>query len=97
MAEDGIQVTEVSLGLTQGYSGSGRVSVREGIDSTNKVLTLLHEYAHELLHWTSEGKKQELKVKECHAEAVSYVVANYFGIRNPFSSDYWLNCSGEGR
>lgn len=69
MEEDGIQVTDASLGLTQGFSGRGRVTVRQGMDSTNKVLTLLHEYAHELLHWTVEGKKQALNVKECHAEA----------------------------
>jgi hypothetical protein len=40
------------------------------------------------LNWTAEGKGKELKVKEVHAEAASYVVANYFKIRNPFSSDY---------
>lgn len=88
MEEDHIQVAEAPLGLTQGYSGRGRVRVREGMDSTNKVLTLLHEYAHEMLHWTADGKGQELKVKECHAEAVSFVAAHYFGVRSPFSSDY---------
>ncbi len=88
MEEDKIQVDEESLGLTQGYSSRGQVKVRAGMDSTSRVLTLLHEYAHEILHWTADGKGQELKVKECHAEAVSYVVAHYFGIHNPFSSDY---------
>lgn len=88
MQQDGIQVSEGELGLTQGYSSKGRVRVREGMDSTNKVLTLLHEYAHELLHWGVEGKAQAPKVKECHAEAVSYVVAHHFGIHNPFSADY---------
>jgi len=98
MAEDRIKVSEAHLGLTQGVSGRGRVSVREGMDSTNKVLTLLHEYAHELLHWTVEGKTQPLKVKECHAEAVSFVVANHFGIHNPFSAEYlkhWGNTPKE--
>lgn len=88
MEEDNIQVAEAPIGLTQGYSARGRVRVREGMDSTNKFLTLLHEYAHEILHWTAEGKGQESKVKECHAEAVSYVAAHYWGLRNPFSSDY---------
>lgn len=98
MEEDGIRVSEGDLGLTQGYSGRGRVNVREGMDSTSKVLTLLHEYAHELLHWTVEGKAQEPKIKECHAEAVSFVTARYFGIRNPFSADYlqhWGNTPKE--
>lgn len=88
MQEDNIQVGEEETGLAQGYSSKGHVGVRAGLDSTNRVLTLIHEYAHELLHWESEGKQQEKRVKECHAEAVSYVVAHHFGIHNPFSSDY---------
>jgi hypothetical protein len=52
------------------------------------VLTLLHEYAHELLHWNTKGREQPLELKECHAEAVSYVVARHFTIHNPFSADY---------
>lgn len=88
MQEDNIQVGEEETGLVHGYSSKGHVGVRAGLDSTNRVLTLIHEYAHELLHWDSEGKRQEKRVKECHAEAVSYVVAHHFGIHNPFSSDY---------
>lgn len=86
--EDGIHVEESPLGLTQGVSMKGRIAIREGIDSRNKFLTLLHEYTHELLHWKPDAKGQSVKAKECHAEAVSYVVAHHFGIRNPFSSDY---------
>lgn len=88
MQEDKIQVGEEETGLAQGYSSNGHVGVRAGLDSTSRVLTLVHEYAHELLHWDSQGKQQEKRVKECHAEAVSYVVAHHFGIHNPFSSDY---------
>lgn len=88
MEEDRIRVREDSPGLAQGFSGRGRVGIREGMDSTNKFLTLVHEYAHELLHWSADGQRQELRVKECHAEAVSYIVAHHFGIHNPFSSDY---------
>jgi hypothetical protein len=88
VTEDGIAVSEQTLGREQGYSGGGRIAVREGQDSRNKVLTLLHEYVHELLHWNAKGREQPLQVKECHAEAVSYVVAHHFGIHNPFSADY---------
>lgn len=88
MEADNIRVTEEEIGQTQGYSSRGRVAVHAGLDSRNKVLALLHEYAHELLHWDAEGKRQDIRVKECHAEAVSYVVAHHFGLHNPFSSDY---------
>ena len=85
---DGIRIEEEPLGRTQGFSQGRRIVIRDGLDSRSGVLTLLHEYAHELLHWQGTGRQQALKVKECHAEAVSYVVAHHFGIRNPFSADY---------
>jgi hypothetical protein len=69
MEEDNIQVGEEETGLAQGYSSKGHVGIRAGLDSTNRVLTLIHEYAHELLHWDTEGKRQDIRVKECHAEA----------------------------
>ena len=81
-------VSEEAMGPAQGYSAGGRIVIREGLASRNKVLTLIHEYAHELLHWGADGKRQAKAVKECHAEAVSYVVAHHFGIHNPFSADY---------
>lgn len=96
--DDGIHIEESPLGLTQGLSMKGRIAIREGIDSRNKFLTLLHEYTHELLHWKPDAKGQSVKAKECHAEAVSYLVAHHFGIRNPFSADYlqhWGNTSRE--
>jgi len=30
----------------------------------------------------------EKRVKECQAEATSFIVAYHFGVNNPFSSDY---------
>jgi hypothetical protein len=96
--QDGIHVAEDELGLTQGYSIGRRIAVRAGLDSRNRFLTLLHEYTHELLHWNRQGREQPLKVKECHAEAISYVVAHHFGIHNPFSADYmqqWGNTDKE--
>jgi hypothetical protein len=88
---DGIAVTEEVLGREQGVSARGRIAIHSRLDSTNKVLTLLHEYVHELLHWNRIARAESLPVKECHAEAVSYVVAQHFGIHNPFSADYLQN------
>lgn len=86
--EDGITLSEQLTGKAQGYSAGGRIVLKAGLDSQSKVLVLLHEYTHELLHWEGEGKEQPIQIKECHAEAISYVVALHFGVHNPFSSDY---------
>lgn len=88
---DGITVLEQALGREQGASGNKRILLKTGLDSRSKFLTLLHEYAHELLHWNAQGRLQSLQVKECHAEAVSFVVSHHFGIHNPFSADYIQN------
>ncbi len=83
--EDGIALAERALGGAQGMSLKGRVLLTTGLDSTRKFLVLIHEYAHELLH---KGVSLDKTVKECQAEAVSYIVAHHFGVHNPFSSDY---------
>jgi len=88
VTEDGIIITEQRTGLAQGYSAGARIALKEGLDSQNKVLVLIHEYAHELLHKSAEGRAKAQQVKECQAEAVSYVVAHHFRVQNPFSSDY---------
>lgn len=96
--EEGIRIEDSALGLTQGLSMRRRIAVHEGMDSRSKFLTLLHEFTHELLHWQPHARGQSVKAKECHAEAVSYVVAHHFGIRNPFSADYlqhWGNTAKE--
>jgi hypothetical protein len=57
----------------------------------------LHEWAHEIVHrtWMSNAERKQLPkpVRECQAEAVAYVVANYLGLSNPSSHDY-LNLYG---
>ena len=35
--------------------------------------------------------KTPIQVRECQAEAVSYVVSRYLGIENPFARDYLLS------
>lgn len=82
---DGIQLIEEERTYGQGYSAKGRIGLKKGLTSTNRFLTLIHEYAHELLH---AGSSLEKRVKECHAEAISFIVAYHFGVNNPFSSDY---------
>lgn len=97
----GIAVGAVDdAGAAQGYSAGKRIGLRRGLDSTSQFLVLLHEYSHELLHQGTDAHRREpsLRVRECHAEAVCYVVAHRFGIHNPFSSDYlqsWGNTAAD--
>ena len=58
--------------------------------SGNKVLTAINEWKHGKLHWTPEGEKLDLRIKECHAAAVQYAVATHFGVPAEYSADYIL-------
>ncbi len=88
---DGISLEEGWTGPAQGYSAGKRIVLRKGLDSRNRFHTLIHEYAHELLHWGQDRKEKDPRVRECHAEAVAFVVAHRFGIYNPYSADYLHN------
>ncbi len=88
---DGIKLEIGKTGRAQGYSKGGTIRLKEGLDSTNRVLTLIHEWAHEKLHHNLQGSELTTNKRELHAEAISYVVAHHFGIHNPFSSDYLQN------
>jgi hypothetical protein len=61
--------------LTQHY-----IALHEERSKTQQLKTLIHEYAHHLLH--SKGAKfeeEESRIREAQAEAVAYVVMNHFG------------------
>jgi hypothetical protein len=89
--KDGIKLEIDETGRAQGYSSGGTIRLKNGLDSTNRVLTLIHEWAHEKLHHNPEGRAMTANKRELHAEAISYVVSHHFGIHNPFSSDYLQN------
>jgi len=90
----GIKVRECDTGPAEGISFGGQIHIKKKNDYNNKLLTLIHEYAHEILHKGSENKSLSRGFKECQAEATSFVVGKYLGIDNPFSSDYILNWGG---
>jgi antirestriction protein ArdC len=85
---EGIRVEERDdLGTADGYSAGGVIALRRGLDSRNRTLILLHEWAHELLH---KGAANTLarERKEAQAEATAYVVSRHFGLDHPFAADY---------
>jgi len=77
----------------EGYSEGRNIVTRRSLASPNRALTLLHEYAHGLLHQDhalADARALTRELKECHAEATAYVVARHFGLATPFSADYLL-------
>lgn len=99
---DGIVVGEQPLSHgAQGASRGGAITLRRGLDSRTRTHVLIHEWAHELIHWGQEQKDEDLSwrsiprsVRECQVESVSYIVSKHLGIPNPNSRDYILHYTG---
>lgn len=73
-----------------GVSTGGRIGIRAGLDSRNRLFVLLHELAHELAHKNEAQQAKPVSQRELEAEAVSFVVAGVLGLENVGSRDYLL-------
>lgn len=86
-----IEVSSKTLsGGTEGYSRGGDIVINEKANKTEQASILVHELAHEHLHFNSESNSLNLskEIIEMEAEAVAFVVMDYFGIES--RSDKYL-------
>ncbi|SDJ32453.1 protein of unknown function [Halanaerobium congolense] len=75
---------------TDGYSRGGEVVINEKANETEQASILVHELAHEHLHFNNESNSLNLskEIIEMEAEAVAFVVMDYFDIES--KSDKYL-------
>ena len=67
----------------EGYSLGGRILINEILSKSDRVVVIIHELAHELLHKDMETRKNTTRQQsELEAEATSYVVLSHFGIQH---------------
>jgi len=68
---------------------NGEIIVHENRNPTEQALILIHELAHEMIHWDPEKRPKLTKeIKELEADSVAYVVAENLGIQS--NSDKYL-------
>ena len=85
----GIKVSFQNLANVEGISLNGQVAIHEERNPTEQALILVHELAHELIHWDPEKRPELTKEqKELEAESVAYVVSESVGLQN--NSDKYL-------
>jgi antirestriction protein ArdC len=85
---EGIRISrDESHGGELGYSKGGHINVKSDIEGVQKAATLIHEYAHELMHWRDKSKfyagdevKRNSELKELQAESVAYVVCKHYDL-----------------
>lgn len=86
MTSEGICVIEVHEVVTTddteavGQSYEEMVDVLVSQDPIEKFKTLVHEYAHESLHWKHDTMYLPFAIKETQAETVAFAVADAFGL-----------------
>ena len=89
----GIEVIETEE--TQGAEGislGGKILIKESLNYNNRLLTLIHELTHEMLDKGENSDREHTtkEIRELRAESSSYIVGQYIGIDNPFTSDYLI-------
>ncbi|WP_458209890.1 DUF955 domain-containing protein [Haladaptatus sp. NG-SE-30] len=70
------------------------VEVKARANHADLAVTLVHEYAHALLHFNVDDKTERSK-REVEAEAVAYVVGRYFGLDTSGSAFYLAAWQGD--
>ena len=74
-------VYEDIAGGADGVSKKGTVVIAPDLEPAKRLLTLVHEAAHEKLHADAERRKETTKtVRETEAEAVAHVVCRALGL-----------------
>ncbi len=74
-----------------GASQGGKILVRAGLDSRNRLLVLLHELCHELAHQGEGQQEKPVEQREFEAESGAAVVAHVLGLEHPTAADYLLS------
>jgi len=95
-AQQAIRESNINLELANHVPGSasasgasygGRIVVRDDLDCAEGFRTMVHEFAHEKLHW--RGTKEERTIRETEADATAFVVCRHFALQCN-TSDYLL-------
>ena len=87
--DQGIEVTYEKLDPeTGGYSAGGRIVINIDFKGINRFSTLVHELAHEILHWKEKDKTSNRTEKEIDAEPSAAIVLSHFGFQTKDTPNY---------
>lgn len=97
--EKNIDVSSEKMGEEMGgYSAGGKIRLNDAYRGVNMFSTMVHESAHEILHWVEkEGakgekmrpdKQESRQSKEIDAEATAYIVLKHYGFETVDAPKY---------
>lgn len=65
-----------------GYSANKNIVINKNLSIDDQATTLMHELAHETLHWDTDRGKYTTKQKETEAEATAYIICRFLNIES---------------
>ena len=70
------------MGDSFGYCNylTQEIAIKKGISEIQEAKTLIHEYAHKLLHNSELIKDKSRDNREIEAESIAFVISDYFGL-----------------
>lgn len=85
---EGILVTEDKMPREiHGSSWGGRICINQDLSTSEKLLCLYHELAHEVSDHRERDDVPKM-VRELEAEAVAWLICKLQGLEHPYSRDY---------
>jgi len=91
---------EALKGDLGGYAAGQKIRINDKYDGINKFSTLVHELAHEILHWSLEGKKERKTLTrrdlEVDAESTAFIVLSHYGFETQDTPRYIALWQGTG-
>lgn len=87
----GVKVVEEFTGSARGYSDGKKMAVSKMSNDVDKTKTLIHEYAHHVLHQNENKTNLSREAKEVEAESVAHLVCSYIGVDYSLSKEYVSN------
>lgn len=75
-----INIETKDTGRAGGWSSGGDIAIGKDSQGERRFRTLVHEAAHEILHWGQDRGGLSHKQKEIDADATAYVVLNHYGV-----------------
>ncbi len=94
--ENNIQLNYNDKESVSGYSRKNSITIKGGMPDAETFSTLIHEWAHVILHFSNQLKQESKTTIELEADAVACVVSEHFGINAiQSSSDYILSWKGD--
>jgi len=85
-------------GGANGMSQGGKITIMESLPAPQRFSTMVHELAHEMLHWQDRENRLPKAIVETEAEAVAYVVCRAVGLDcSTRASDYIQLWQGDNK